>query len=202
MATTENQPVIEQTDLSDADYAVLAAAAQRIGALLTLQKVQADADMSACLDEFLGAIYALVFAKQRHFADRVGRPVDPRAYSSRAEQLARGEVRIDGKWMAGFFFNSAILRIAAVYHRSLKVVTGQPATKKYVKDMLGDADTSYKRWTNSTSPWSRQSLQSVHDEVNDLKHTAKGLHDTRHVTFKEALGAVGELLALIEAWAK
>lgn len=87
---------------------------------MKLPKVKADADMSSCLDEFLGAIYALIFAKQRRFADRVGRPVDPTAYSKRAEQLGRGEVRVDGKWMAGFFFNSAILRISAVYHRSLR----------------------------------------------------------------------------------
>lgn len=40
-------------------------------------------------------------------------------------------------------------------------------------------------------------MHTVHEEVNELKHTPKGFHDTRNVTYQEALNSVGELLALI-----
>jgi hypothetical protein len=47
--------------------------------------------------------------------------------------------------------------------------------------------------------WSSENLPIVHSQVNDLKHTPRGLHDQRTVTYAIALAAVGELLELIES---
>lgn len=46
---------------------------------------------------------------------------------------------------------------------------------------------------------SSEKLAIVHSQVNGLKHTPRGLHDQRTVTYAIALAAVGELLELIEA---
>jgi hypothetical protein len=64
--------------------------------------------------------------------DRLARSIDIAAAQKRAAQIAGGQLRFDGKWMAGFHFNSALFRIAAVYHRILKIVVGRPTNRDEV----------------------------------------------------------------------
>lgn len=92
--------------------------------------------------------------------------------------------------MAGFHFNSALFRTAAVYHRILTIVTAQDA---YVPVLRTAAQALYPGWTSIN-------LDLVHSQVNDLKHTPRGVHDVRTVTYAGAVNAAGELLDLIEAW--
>lgn len=179
-------------DLTDPIHAALSSYAGRIGKLLTASSVQGNLDLAGSLDDFLGAVYALIQAKQHSFADRTG-PIEITAVQERAQKIAVGQVRIDGKWVAGFYFNNALFRIAAIYHRHrvLKIVVGK---KAYVTKLVPKAKTLYPQWTNSK-------LDAVHDQVNDLKHTPRGVYDQRTVTYDDAVAAVGELLVLIEAWA-
>ncbi len=177
-------------DPSDKTYAALSGYASRISKLLTALSVQADPDLAGSLDDFLGAVYALIQAKQQGFADRTG-PIQISAVAKRAQMIAAGRVRTDGKWIAGFYFNNALYRTAAIYHRVLKIVVGQ---KAYVPVLLPQAQALYPQWTNAK-------LGLVHSQVNDLKHTPRGAHDQRTVTYDDAVTAVGELLSLIEAWA-
>jgi len=99
--------------------------AERISTLLKSPVVAKNSDLEACLDDLLGALYALVFAEQAGFVHRVDRPIEISAVITRAEQVSKGEVRVDGKWIAGFHFNSALYRISATYHRTLKLVIGK-----------------------------------------------------------------------------
>ena len=48
--------------------------------------------------------------------------------------------------------------------------------------------------------WSSQHVHTAQKQVNDLKHTPRGVHDQRRVTYKDAIAGVSELLDLIEAW--
>jgi len=100
--------------------------------------------------------------------------------------MASGSVRTDGKWAAGFYFNSALLRIAADYHRLLKALTrlneNVPALRKLV-----------------SPPFEHRNLDAVHKEVNELKHTPNGLERGRQVTFATATAALQELVDLIES---
>jgi hypothetical protein len=176
-------------DFSDPVYGALSGYAGRIAKLLTAPTVRANPDIAGSLDDFLGAIYALIQAKQHEFANRTG-PIEIAAVEKRAVQIAAGHVRTDGKWIAGFHLNNALFRTAAVYHRMLKIVTGKDS---YVPVLRPVAQTLYPGWTSA-------SLDLVHSQVNDLKHTPRGVHDQRTVTYAEATSAVGELLALIEAW--
>lgn len=97
--------------------------------------------------------------------------------------------------MSGFHFNSALFRISAVYHRSLKIaasrLTGQDKVRALV--VAVKADPNYARWQNV-------SAQAVHVEVTDLKHQPEGLHDKRKVTPAQAHRACQEILELLEAW--
>ena len=198
MSTGENSSRPEsllQIDLNDTIYAALSRSAGRIGKLLSLPTVQANADLAGSLDDFLGAVYALILAKHGGFTDRLSRPIEIAAVEKRAEQIAAGKVRTDGNWMAGFHFNSALFRTAAVYHRVLKIVVGRVA---YVHALRGEARELYRQWNHND--WTSDKLDMVHSQVNDLKHTPRGIHDQRTVAYRDAVTAVGELLDLIEAW--
>lgn len=101
-------------DLSSPIYATLARCAARIDKLLNAPTVQADPNLAGTLDDFLGAVCALFFAKRGDFTDRTTQSIDITAVQNRAMQMADGEPRPDGKWMAGLHFNSALFRIPAV----------------------------------------------------------------------------------------
>jgi len=195
-------PPISQPDSnSDATYAELAKFAGRIAVLLRLPKVHKNTHLLGCLDDFLGAIYALWFAKERDFKDRVAIPIEVDKVVKRADQLATREVRPDGKWMAGFHFNSALLRMAAVYHRALKVVVGKPETTDFVNKLQPIAAKLYPQWTSQV--WQSGNIEKVYREMNHLKHTSKGVYAGRTVGYQDAIQAVKEVfLDLIEAWAQ
>src|SRR5207247_2179893 len=97
-------------------------------------------------------------------------------------------------WMAGFHFNSGILRLAAVYHRSLKIAVDQPTTRHYAKTLRPIAKQRYPTWADKNA-------DAVHVEVNELKHESKGLHEFRNVTPEQAIAAAVEIAELIESWA-
>jgi hypothetical protein len=177
-------------DPTDQTHAVLSGYADRIARLLAAPAVQASTELAGSLDDFLGAVYALIQAKQQGFADRTG-PIQIAAVEKRAQMIAAGKVRTDGKWIAGFYFNNALFRTAAIYHRVLKIVVGE---KAYLPVLLPKAQALYPQWTGSK-------LAVVHDQVNDLKHTPRGVHDQRTATYEDAIAAVSELLTLIEVWA-
>ncbi len=121
--------------------------------------------------------------------DRTGR-IEIDAVEKRAKKIAAGKLRTDGKWIAGFYFNNALFRTAAVQHRLLKTITNK-----------SDAVPKLRKAAKSLFPqWTSDKLDMVHDQVNGLKHDARGTHDARTVAYQDALAAVGELLALIEAW--
>lgn len=185
-----------QIDRADPTYQRLAAFAARLKALLDKERVQADEYLPHILDDFLGAIYALILAKHLDFADRpTGTLPEGDKVLIRAGDVADGHVRLDGKWMAGFHFNSALLRLSATYHRTLRVLTNNHAPNVYVPDLLGKLD--YAKWTGRD--WSHNNIHGIHTEVNALKHDGVGLAHGRGVTYAQTLDAVDELLTLIEA---
>jgi hypothetical protein len=185
-----------QLDLSDPTNRDLAGLGVRLDTLLNKPKVLTDDNIAGTLDEFLGALYALILARVQGFVNRTpGTPIEIPVLQRRSAQIASGKVRLDGKWMAGFHFNSALLRLAAVYHRGLKILTG---AVDYVNPLLKKLDPIYRGWTGQ--PWSNINIDRLHHEVNDLKHTPHGLYSGRHVAYQEAIAAVDELLQLFEAW--
>jgi hypothetical protein len=183
-------------DLSDPANRDLAELGRRLDVLLNKPRVLTDDNIAGTLDEFLGALYALILARIQGFVDRTpGTPIEIPALQRRSAQIASGKVRVDGPWMAGFHFNSALLRLAAVYHRGLKILTGAVG---YVNPLLKKLDPLYRGWTGKS--WSNSNIDRLHHEVNDLKHTPQGLFGGRNVAYAVAVEAVDELLQLFEAW--
>jgi hypothetical protein len=90
-------------DLTDPANVALAGYSRRIGTPLTETAVLANTDLAGSLDDFLGAVYALIQAKKHGFTDRTA-PIDITAVEKRARMIAVGKVRLDGKWIAGGYF--------------------------------------------------------------------------------------------------
>lgn len=181
----------------DPEFLRITVLAARIAQLLAL-KPPIKESLQGCLDDLLGAVYSLTYALHHRFSSR------PQTLSQqdianvllRARKMSSSKLRTNGKWTAGFFFNNALFRTAAVYHRSLKIVTGNEDTKKYVDDLEPDAQERYHAIRQA--PWVNQRVRKVHGEVNNLKHTSAGILGGRSVQFGDAVGAVGEILDLIE----
>lgn len=187
-----------QIDLMDGLYKALADFGGRIASRLADSKIQADSNAIGVLDDLFGAVYSLILARHHFFDDRNDRPIEIPVVQRRALQVHNGDIRIDGKWIAGWHFNSALFRIAAVYHRLLKVMIGEPSTKEYIPALLPKAQAFYQQWRGAS--WSNAHAHAIHVEVNTLKHTPQGVHLSRTATFEDALASIGELLDLIEAW--
>src|ERR1035441_3517129 len=80
-------------DLSQPTDATLSKCAGRISKLLAAPPVKANSDVESSLDDFLGAVYALILAKHHQFQDRAGRPIDIKPVAQRATRIAAGSVR-------------------------------------------------------------------------------------------------------------
>jgi hypothetical protein len=173
-------------DPTDLEYAPLLKAAGRVAALLETKAARQDDLLGATLDLFLGALYAFALAKHDGYEHRTG-PADPAVVITRARDFDTGWVRLDGKWIAGFHFNSAILRIAAVYHRALKIALNKPTTQEYVPALREPAKSQYPGWTDDNA-W------VVHQDVNALKHDPAGRWIGRLAKPEHASGAIEEIL--------
>jgi hypothetical protein len=106
-------------------------------------------------------------------------------------------VRIDGKWIAGWHFNSAIYRISSTYHRLLQLITNSSGD---IIQLIAKAKTQYINWAGVE--WSEADVRKVQREVNKLKHQIEGVYFKRNVTFQQALDSVANLLDLMESWSK
>ncbi len=185
-------------DCTDRVQKALKGFAGRTAKLLSDPAVQTDPHLMGALDDFLGALYALVFARLEGFTARTNRSIEIRVLQQRAQQFAAGTLRTEGNWIAGFHFNSALFRLAAVHHRVLKIVVGRPSKGDRVQDLRSEATRLCRQWGKPN--WSRQHLDGIHAQVNTLKHSPKGVFHRRTVRYDDALAGAGELLDLLEVW--
>ncbi|MCD9186863.1 MAG: hypothetical protein LUM44_10540 [Pyrinomonadaceae bacterium] len=182
---------------TDKDYQKLFDFGGQISVLFDKSEIKNDPNTVAILDDLLGAIYCLILAKYHNFKDRSDQKIENEVIPTRAEQIKKGDVRIEGAWIAGWHFNSSLFRIAAIYHRLLKLIEGS-TSKDYKDKLLKNVKKSYKNWTGED--WSKINTEAIHEEVNTLKHGIQGLYFARNVTFQHALTSISDLLKLIEAW--
>jgi hypothetical protein len=124
------------------------------------------------LGTLLGALYGLQRAVELDFLDRTGSalPTDYTAeLSDVARQIARGKVA-ESQWLAGFYFNSAIHRLAALNERLTKYVFGSK------KDVCAD----------------------LRKENNKFKHEIEGLISGREIDIPKAVSAVTKLAQVMK----
>lgn len=177
-------------DLADATLRELAGLAGGIAALLRAPNTRSNDALVATLDDLLGAVYALIWAHERGFRGKAGRS-EFEPVLTRATDLANGDMRETGNWMAGFHFNNAMFRISAIFDRLPKALAGDSnrAAAEYLK--------------RRGSAWVNTDAHAIRTQVNDLKHEPHGTYVGRKpdADMPTALAAVNQMLDLARALA-
>jgi hypothetical protein len=185
--------MIKNLDITDSKQERLAGFATRIVRLLENPEVQKNDPLIAVIDDLLGAVYALIAARQENFKGKLGKSAfEP--ILDRAKLIAARKPRNSGNWMAGFHFNSAMFRISAAFDRLPKSPGGCAHGEACCEH---GAAARYRKAKGKA--WRNQQLHDIRKEVNAIKHEAIGIYEGRQATFNNALAAVNQILDLAEA---
>jgi hypothetical protein len=190
----------------DFDAPDLKALAPRLEALM---KSARSREERAPLDSLLGALHGLIQARRLGFKDRSHSLDDPRGRSPQGVEywdygplvrvglMAKGQLRVEGAWAAGFYFDSALARMAAVFDRVVKRTARRkgllPASRTKNDPSLRDLLRALTLESFFTGK-----LGDVYREMNRLKHEAVGHAERRRVTMADARTAFEQALALLE----
>ena len=185
--------MIQDLDMKDSKQRRLAGFSARIVQLLEKPDVQNNEQLLSVLDDLLGALYALIAARQENFQGKIGTSqLSP--ILNRAKLIAAGKPKDSGNWMAGFHFNSAMFRISAVFDRLPKTLAGCAHGEACCEH---GAAAKYRKAKGKA--WPNQQLHDIRREVNAIKHEAIGVYRGRRANLNAALAAVNQVLDLAEA---
>jgi hypothetical protein len=146
------------------------------------------------LDYVLGALFGLLQAETTGFKERIGGyvPEYHAHVANYAMNLSEGR-QLNSVWLAGFYFNSGIQRLAAAFDRVPKMLG---AANKGMVDGKKKPTTARDRMTEVNSgDWAN--WEKVYDEVNAFKHSPEGRATGRTVTMEDAVAASAEVLDLL-----
>jgi hypothetical protein len=153
---------------------------------------------SALVGLYLGALHGLVRAAELGFRDRTQAPSPAyaRTLGRMLRRLGHGKAALQGQWLAGFYFNDAMFRLAALYERGLKAVVGSkgrediPCLRQIAeaKGLMNSAEFS--------------ALDAVRRDVNALKHRDGLVLTGRTVPFDTAVAAAIEGRGLLDRVAR
>lgn len=196
-------------EIVDIDAPKLRALAPRLEALM--KRAHGD-DERDPLDYLLGALHGLLQAKRWGFKDRAhalddsrGRSAEGGEYWSygplvRVGHMTQGKLRVDGAWVAGFYFNSALVRMAAVFDRAVRRKAIQAGLD--IDPRPRGSGPPPRVWDLlrglGLSRFTKGKLPLVYEEANPLKHKPAGLAKRRKVTMADATAAFEQMLDLLE----
>jgi hypothetical protein len=186
-----------EIDLKDKLIQDLLVFGGRINALLINPNIEKNKNAVTLLDDLLEAVYSLIFSEHNQFEDRTDKQIEEDKVNKRASQIEKGVIRIDGKWIAGWHFNSALHRISSVYHRILKIIVDDKDNKS-VSDLFHLVDKKHNEWTGKD--WLSKNTRRIYAQVNKFKHNSEGIFLKRTATRQDAKYSINELLNLIEKW--
>ena len=168
--------------------------AKRLAALMKDRRNKGDKLPTEITGLFVGAIHSLLLANHHGYKKDTG---DTAQLASWASKLAEpGAAKLDEAFgndevKAGYHFNNALLRIAAVYHKALKRLFGKdkglrPALEKALE----------KRCEALWSKVKDSHLPDIYTRVNALKHD--GNDRSGRIEIGKATLACERLLCLLK----
>lgn len=163
----------------------LADCALRLSKLLLLRKELGDV-----LDLVAGALASLICAEKLEYKDREAEEELPWEYyiklSERVKKMAAGTLPPHGRWISGYYFNSALLRIGIA--------------RDQIRHLLSSLDKKNKTIYQDQKPSLREAdIDELHREYRKLKHELRGLREGRRIKFDQAVEALVELISVLEA---
>ena len=143
----------------------------------------------AILDVIAGAIFATFRARELEYKHRDGQLSDKYLQNLvvRLERLAEGRLPRKHGWLAGFYFNSAIQRIAAAGEQLAGILK---RLDRQAKQQGRVVDISH----------ALPALDQIRNEVNRLKHDETGLEGGRDITPSSAVTALSEIVQTLERY--
>lgn len=132
------------------------------------------------LDITAGALASLIRAEQLQYVDRIGEELPPEYYrklSERIEKMTAGTLPPKGRWIAGYYFNSALLRLGAAREITKRLLDNLDKGKRYPGPNLKPKESD-----------------KLYLEYCSFKHDLRSLRVGRDVTFEQALQALDELI--------
>jgi hypothetical protein len=138
------------------------------------------------LDLAAGGLSSLIRANQLGYKDRTY-PLPKQYYENlcvRVHKMGTGTLPQSGAWLAGYFLNSALLRIGAAREKLRGVLTALDRQKKHT----GPRHRSL----------SKGEFDVLHEEYRSLKHDLHGLRNARGVTFEQTVDALDELVCVLD----
>jgi hypothetical protein len=152
------------------------------------------------LDYLLGALYGLSRAQELEFRDRAtGQIQSYSAYlANDALAIAKGQP-INQPWLAGFYFNSSIQRLASAFDRIPRMLGAKMETTTAENgQQTKKRRTTTKERMAEVNPENHVQWTLLYDEVNDFKHEPEGRTAGRGVTMADALAAYDQTIALLK----
>ncbi len=142
------------------------------------------------LDYLVGALYSLANAQELGFKDRPSSyPAEYSAHLSNYTLNIAEKTQPHASWLAGYFFNSAIQRLAAAYDRIPKLLGA--------REKVHSKSISAKQRMKEVNTYDHANWTKVYDEVNAFKHDISGKGEGRSVTMADVMGAFAETTALL-----
>ena len=160
---------------------------------LVLQLPDHDA-VTDTLDYLLGALFGLTRAHELGFRDRTGAhfPVYRPHLANYALQIPKNQ-SVNKLWLGGFYFNSAIQRIAAAFDRIPRMLGAKKKKKVGAKRL----PTSAKERMTEVNNTAFDKWQKIYDEVNAFKHDPEGRAAGRTVEMSDAIESFEQMLNLL-----
>jgi len=160
----------------------------------------------------VGALYALDKSYQYHVERSSYTHSD--IHLSQAQQIISQisiEQSPDQIWLAGFHFNGALMRIAALYERSLRSLLSEskhdekisvirkrkPKDIKISKANVRELTSIVQERLFKSVPIKTTAAEKIRKEVNKLKHQVLGVLPQDAVTMDEAIEALREIMDLL-----
>jgi hypothetical protein len=150
--------------------------------------IKGNGDLLPVLDYAAGALLCLLEAQQHGFQDRRG-PCEQNYHDQvviAVEEMRIGKMPQVDFWVAGWHFNSALVRIVASYDRARGAL-------KRADRIQGDTPLRLIEHKH-------EKLDSIRTEVDSLKHAPDGNHPSRGVRFEDALEGLEELISLVSKY--
>ena len=135
------------------------------------------------LDLTAGALASLIRAQELAYEDRLGEELPAEYYPKLRERIAKmanGTLPPRGRWISGYYFNSALLRLGAAREITNRLLNSLDKRKSHVGPNLNP-----------------QRLDSVYKEYRRLKHDLRSLRLGREVAFEQAVQGLVELIDVL-----
>ena len=153
-------------------------------------------DQTAIRGFISGASYSLKKALKLNYSDYTDISYLPeyrKQLSIINGHMARGKCPLSGQWLAGFYFNSALQRLASGYERILKLLI--PSSEKKMTQKKRAKLAVEKGYISEAD---NQIFKDIQDEVDRLKHDPFGSIKGREPSTDDAIKSLINLVKLFK----